>query len=914
MRSSQFSSIDEYFHNVASATIGEHFTYLPDLIESMYALMEPQFLFCFGEGKVGLVTDLSTIRDERIQAQVAVFYAVWDQVQHRQFTNLKELNSWFTDIKGQVSQICAALKDQVSDRKKELLQAIIDFGHALAKLRYVLLQLKEHKEGRGDGLYGENAAVVDAMRAAASAASGSYSGSEQEQSLASARAKLDEVTGKIANLNRQFHSFDRQSGQVTACVRQREKWQEADRSIKQQIAEFRQRNQDLIQQYTIQRDEDIQRLQTRIATYRTRLDAVNDEAISIMVSKIVDGNVEAVVTADFPLIQQEVKALQQANSDRERADYDQAVQDYSNVLQEKYRQEKASIEMFNARYQQLSVFIEAAGRCEREFNQATEEYAALQQTAQQGIEDGQQKVNDAQRRLIAAMDGAKESQVLYKEMKAVLESLPKVMAVVAEECGKQTTFYRHQRWNEAAARVGEQLLFLTKAAPHLLDTLGSRYRELFAMERQLSRVQQQLQHQSLLYRAANDKLARGVMEYSSILRRAQTEAINLHYTVATLQTLHQQYTEFSAALDLQSTDYHVQLAKLKDMSELDVARQRQEKSLGRLASQARSEEAKRQKLVERVQRAYQKQQHRPDLHQAASTPPKPGFFRRHWKKILIGAVVGLAIVGLIVAGIFTFGVAPLVFGTVAAATGLTTAVATGLGITTAAVVVAGAGAGVAAAGCAVADRCAERKKARRAGDIEEQQPLVVDAPRDEPLPPTPGSAVNRAVDGLAAALSPTITSSHAQIDAALALQSGGGVVAPAMLPTTVVPTARTGQPQPGRVSTVGMYQPTEIVTGGAEDITRASALAEWIMNEVMPKHRDRAYSDAVRGLQVCNSLASYWRMRAWGMATEYSHPAYYDDHVALYKQWLRVWQSGQQKVVDAAHIRFDSPGVSLLAA
>ena len=114
---------------------------------------------------------------------------------------------------------------------------------------------------------------------------------------------------------------------------------------------------------------------------------------------------------------------------------------------------------------------------------------------------------------------------------------------------------------------------------------------------------------------------------------------------------------------------------------------------------------------------------------------------------------------------------------------------------------------------------------------------------------------------------------------------------------------------------MGMYQPTEIVTGGAEDIIRASELAEWIMKEIMRKHTSTAYSDAVRGLQVCNLLASYWRMRARGMATEYSHPAYYDDHMALYKQWLRVWQSGRHEVVDAAHIRFDSPpGGSLLAA
>src|SRR3990167_6399242 len=91
---------------------------------------------------------------------------------------------------------------------------------------------------------------------------------------------------------------------------------------------------------------------------------------------------------------------------------------------------------------------------------------------------------------------------------------------------------------------------------------------------------------------------------------------------------------------------------------------------------------------------------------AAPKPPaQPGFFKRHWKKILIGAVVGLVIVGLVVAGIFTFGAAPVVFCAIAGATGLTTAVATGLGITTAAVVVAGAGAGVAVAGCAVADRC-----------------------------------------------------------------------------------------------------------------------------------------------------------------------------------------------------------------
>lgn len=75
-----------------------------------------------------------------------------------------------------------------------------------------------------------------------------------------------------------------------------------------------------------------------------------------------------------------------------------------------------------------------------------------------------------------------------------------------------------------------------------------------------------------------------------------------------------------------------------------------------------------------------------------------GFFRTHWKKVLIGAAVGVAVTGaLVAAGFITGGIAPIIFTAVAAAhITVSHTVALGVGITAATVASSSSGAAVGA--------------------------------------------------------------------------------------------------------------------------------------------------------------------------------------------------------------------------
>src|SRR3990167_2496951 len=93
---------------------------------------------------------------------------------------------------------------------------------------------------------------------------------------------------------------------------------------------------------------------------------------------------------------------------------------------------------------------------------------------------------------------------------------------------------------------------------------------------------------------------------------------------------------------------------------------------------------------------------------AAPTPQrptrKPGFFKRHWKKILVGALIGLAVIGIAAFCIFTFGAGAAVVGGIMIATGLSAGGAIAVGATTAAAVGIGVGAAVGAAAGIRSDR------------------------------------------------------------------------------------------------------------------------------------------------------------------------------------------------------------------
>ena len=144
-------------------------------------------------------------------------------------------------------------------------------------------------------------------------------------------------------------------------------------------------------------------------------------------------------------------------------------------------------------------------------------------------------------------------------------------------------------------------------------------------------------------------------------------------------------------------------------------------------------------------------------------PAKPGFFKRHWKKILVGALIGLAVIGIAAFCVFTFGAGAAVVGGIMIATGLSAGGAIAVGATTAAAVGIGVGAAVGASAGIRSDRraaatlAAEQAQRAATDSAEEHVPLLAEdqSNSDTPTPAVIPIAQEQAVARIGDVLSST---------------------------------------------------------------------------------------------------------------------------------------------------------------
>lgn len=138
---------------------------------------------------------------------------------------------------------------------------------------------------------------------------------------------------------------------------------------------------------------------------------------------------------------------------------------------------------------------------------------------------------------------------------------------------------------------------------------------------------------------------------------------------------------------------------------------------------------------------------------------KPGFFKRHWGKLLIG---GLLVAGLVVAGIFTFGAVPaiaagVIAGLAVAHITVSVTVATVIGVSAIGIGAAAVGVGVGAAIGAASDKCCalEERAPRSNEDAGVRRPLLLPDDEDKEQARSPAvsqrfdtPAIKKAIEGL----------------------------------------------------------------------------------------------------------------------------------------------------------------------
>lgn len=116
-------------------------------------------------------------------------------------------------------------------------------------------------------------------------------------------------------------------------------------------------------------------------------------------------------------------------------------------------------------------------------------------------------------------------------------------------------------------------------------------------------------------------------------------------------------------------------------------------------------------------------------------PSTPGFFKRHWGKMLVG---GLLVAGLVVAGIFTAGVVPaiaagVIAGLAAVHITVGVAVATGIGVGAIGLGAAAIGVGLGAASGAISDKCCSVNERSLGSSVyrEDTRPLLLPEGSDD---------------------------------------------------------------------------------------------------------------------------------------------------------------------------------------
>ena len=143
MRSSRIQTLDSYIQQKDRATLAEHFDMLPQLLELIRQTMETRFAICFAGGQSSFPIDTAQLKDP-YTAQVQAFYLVWGNIQRKHFKDVRELDAFFQSIDKEMDALIrAAIGGGVlHDRKIRLLHAIAACYHPLAKLCFVLTQLR----------------------------------------------------------------------------------------------------------------------------------------------------------------------------------------------------------------------------------------------------------------------------------------------------------------------------------------------------------------------------------------------------------------------------------------------------------------------------------------------------------------------------------------------------------------------------------------------------------------------------------------------------------------------------------------------------------------------------------------------------------------------------------------------------